>query len=59
MGNLICLTCKHAEINSSDINPQNKFIRCPYHSNGRWRFYRLSKDYSDFKCEHYEPKEQQ
>ncbi|MCS7385255.1 MAG: hypothetical protein NDF55_00750 [archaeon GB-1867-005] len=57
MGQLPCLSCKHAEINSSEINPDVKFIRCPYKNDGRWRFYRVNKDYSDFKCEHHEKKE--
>jgi len=57
LGKLPCLNCKHAVVNRSEISPNNVFIRCDYNNNGRWKFYKLNREYN-FKCEKYEPKEQ-
>ncbi|MCS7364787.1 MAG: hypothetical protein NDF54_05040 [archaeon GB-1867-035] len=56
MPQLPCLTCKHAEISSTELSPHNKFIRCPYKNEGRWRFYKITREYPDFECNHYEAK---
>jgi len=45
MTEIQCLNCKHAEINRSELSPNNIFIKCGKGKfNGKWKFMKIGRD---------------
>jgi hypothetical protein len=55
MPEIACLNCKHAEINRSELSPNNIFVKCNKGNfGGKWKFMKIGRD--SHNCSMFEPK---
>jgi hypothetical protein len=55
MPEIACLNCKYAEINRSELSPNNVFVKCNKGNfNGKWKFMKIGRD--NHNCPVFEPK---